>query len=182
MFTGKLISFNYPLAYTNTTSNNIKEQITEAIIIKNDRSFDDDPRFGIITLSEIASRALSPGINDPGTAIQIIGSMIRVFSVWQRTAVETPKVKYDRISIPAVKISDLFTDAFRPIARDGAGNIEVMVRLQKGLAVLKSINNPEIKKQAIYQSKQAFKRAEIAMEFEDDIEELRDVTLTRQVN
>jgi uncharacterized membrane protein len=39
----------------------------------------------------------------------------------------------DRIAVPELVIGDLFEDAFRPIARDGAGNIEVMIRLQKHL-------------------------------------------------
>jgi uncharacterized membrane protein len=30
----------------------------------------------------------------------------------------------DRIAVPELVIGDLFEDAFRPIARDGAGNIE----------------------------------------------------------
>jgi uncharacterized membrane protein len=38
----------------------------------------------------------------------------------------------DRIAVPELVIGDLFEDAFRPIARDGAGNI-VMIRLQKHL-------------------------------------------------
>jgi uncharacterized membrane protein len=42
-------------------------------------------RFGLITLSEIASRALSPAVNDPGTAIQIISSHVRLFSLWAET-------------------------------------------------------------------------------------------------
>jgi hypothetical protein len=33
--------------------------------------------------------------------------------------------------VPELAITDLFEDAFRPIARDGAANIEVMIRLQK---------------------------------------------------
>jgi uncharacterized membrane protein len=36
-----------------------------------------------------------------------------------------------RIAVPELAITDLFEDAFRPIARDGAANIEVMIRLQK---------------------------------------------------
>jgi uncharacterized membrane protein len=36
----------------------------------------------------------------------------------------------DRIAVPELVI-EIYLDAFRPIARDGAGNIEVMIRLQK---------------------------------------------------
>jgi uncharacterized membrane protein len=49
------------------------------------RYFEEDPRFGLITLSEIASRALSPAVNDPGTAIQIISSHIRLFSLYNNS-------------------------------------------------------------------------------------------------
>jgi uncharacterized membrane protein len=84
------------------------------------------PRFGLITLSEIASRALSPAVNDPGTAIQIISSHVRLFSLWAETG-DGKKGRgkdNDRIAVPELVIGDLFEDAFRPIARDGAGNIE----------------------------------------------------------
>lgn len=178
---GNFISFNTPIAYSTSTSENIRSRIMEAIIIENDRSFDDDPRFGIITLGEIASRALSPGINDPGTAIQIIGSMVRLFSTWHIEGSTDPAIVFNRVSVPSITVADMFTDAFRPIARDGAGNIEVMIRLQKALSILETINHPEIKKEARYQSQQAFKRAEIAMDFEADIEELRKVTLSNAV-
>ncbi|WP_280940216.1 DUF2254 family protein [Methylobacterium sp. 10] len=43
--------------------------ITKAVVIGDRRSFDDDPCFGIIVLSEVASRGLSAAINDPGTPI-----------------------------------------------------------------------------------------------------------------
>lgn len=42
-------------------------------------------RFGLIALSEIACRALSPAVNDPGTAIAIIGRFVRLWAnrrVW----------------------------------------------------------------------------------------------------
>lgn len=173
---GKFVTFNSPLAYSNTFSKEINCKIATAFTIGKERAFDDDPRFGIITLSEIASRALSPGINDPGTAIQIIGSMVRLFSEWNKEDLnESREIKYDRISVPAVKISDLFIDAFRPIARDGAGNIEVMTRLQKALSCLSQINDSNIQKESKVQSEEAFRRAVIAMECSDDIEDLKRV-------
>jgi uncharacterized membrane protein len=87
------------------------------------RYFDEDPRFGLITLSEIASRALSPAVNDPGTAIQIISSYVRLFSLWAEPldSKKTEKKPYDRVAVPELTIEDLFEDAFRPLARDGAG-------------------------------------------------------------
>ena len=34
-------------------------------------------------MSEIASKALSPAVNDPGTAINVIGRLVRLLSTWQ---------------------------------------------------------------------------------------------------
>ena len=99
-----------------------------------ERSFDQDPRFGLIVLSEIASRALSPAVNDPGTAISVIGRLVRILGVWTETP--EPKVEHPSVHVPRVDPADMITDAFRPIARDGADNVEVQLRLQKALQAL----------------------------------------------
>ena len=88
--------------------------------------FDDDPRFGLIVLSEIAGRALSPAVNDPGTAIEVIGTDVRLFTLWNTLANERKEVepKHDRVEVTEVSILEMFDDAFRPIARDGAGKLK----------------------------------------------------------
>ncbi|MEN5027859.1 DUF2254 domain-containing protein [Pseudomonas sp. Ps21-P2] len=47
-------------------------KIRGALTIDVRRTFEHDPRLGLSVLSEIASRALSPAVNDPGTAIDVI--------------------------------------------------------------------------------------------------------------
>ena len=39
-----------------------------------------------VVLAEIASRALSPAVNDPGTAIDVLGRLVRVLSRWELPA------------------------------------------------------------------------------------------------
>lgn len=56
------------------------ERLRSAFTVANDRAFDHDPRFGLVVLSEIASRALSPAVNDPGTAISVIEAGTRVLA------------------------------------------------------------------------------------------------------
>ena len=99
------------------------------------RTFAQDPRFGLIALGETADKALSPGINDPGTAIDVIGRFVRIFSVW-KDARPSPPLVHPRLHIRPLDPADMFDDAFRPIARDGAGLIEVQVRLQKAYLAL----------------------------------------------
>lgn len=159
-------------------------ELINAFTVGHIRYFDEDPRFGLITLTEIASRALSPGINDPGTAIQIIDSHVRLFSLWNNASTITveKKITFDRIAVPEIVISDLFEDAFRPIARDGAANIEVTLRLQKAYTSLYAIDNFAIKKAALHHSYQSFERAVIANDFEDDINQLKSASLfTKQL-
>ncbi|WP_303855028.1 DUF2254 domain-containing protein [Salinicola salarius] len=57
------------LALTPRLDDERAEKIASAFTVGPARRFEQDPRFGVIVLSEVASRALSPGINDPFTAI-----------------------------------------------------------------------------------------------------------------
>ena len=101
------------------------------------RNYDQDPRFGLIVLTEIAERALSPAVNDPGTAIDILGRIVRLLQPWgDQSPVE---VRYPRIRVPGLQAEDLFDDVFPPIARDGAGMFAVQMRLQKSLLALAQI-------------------------------------------
>lgn len=176
---GAFTSVDKPLAFINASDSSLKDfdnkKLIKSFIIDNSRSFHDDPRFGIIALSEIASRALSPGINDPGTAISIVGSHVRLFTQWitGEQKASTEKVKYDRIMVPALSLADMFEDAFRPIARDAAGNIEVMLRLQKAFIAIAHAGNTEVKDLAIHHSRQAFERAELMIQYKPDLDLLR---------
>ncbi len=108
--------------------------IAAAFAVSQDRDFDQDPRFGLIVLGEIASRALSPAVNDPGTAIQVLGAAHRVLLALADTAADEPA--FPRVYVPALATRDLFDDVFRPIARDGASVIEVQLRLNATMAAL----------------------------------------------
>lgn len=104
--------------------------------------YDDDTRFALLALSEIASRALSRAVNDPGTAISIFGSFIRLFDVVAKPPSEDrpDSVRFDRVSVPELSVDELLQDAFRAIARDGAGIVKVQIRLQKALHAIASLS------------------------------------------
>uniref|UniRef100_UPI00404AE224 DUF2254 domain-containing protein n=1 Tax=Flavobacterium sp. TaxID=239 RepID=UPI00404AE224 len=151
------------------------QKINEAIHVGDTRWFDEDPSFGFVALTEIASKALSSGINDPGTAIQIIGSQERLFFLWNESLEndQENEIHYDCLTVPEISISDFFEDAFRPISRDGAANIEVMLRLQKLFKSLETINHPEIKKLARQYSKESYERAVFSMKHKPDLDILK---------
>ena len=112
-------------------------QILSAVTFGVRRTFEHDPRFGLSVLSEIASRALSPAVNDPGTAIDVIGRGIRAFNALARSGKpERPETQCSCVHVRGLSVEDMFDDFFSPIARDGAALIEVNVRLVKALASL----------------------------------------------
>lgn len=76
-------------------SDDERHKLRNAFTLGEQRS---DPRFGLCVLSEIASRALSPAVNDPGTAIDIIGRAFRLFS--QPPSADSVTVRYPHLFMP----------------------------------------------------------------------------------
>ena len=155
----------------------LADDIRDCLTIGTERSFDQDPRFGISVLSEIAMRALSPGVNDSGTAINVIGRMTRLLVQWSDDFVPQPneEISFPRLHVPTIATADLFDDAFNLIARDGAALIEVQVSLQKALQALAGHANGEFGHCARVQAQLAMARAEQALAFEQDKLRLRQV-------
>lgn len=136
---GSFVYLSQPLAWV---CGSLKEdcEITSAFTIQVERSYDQDPRFGLVVLAEIASRALSPGVNDNGTAIDVIGRAIRALSLWGKlTSQPTTEVRFQRLYVPALSCQDLFDDVFLPIAHDGSDQLQVQVRLHKALLALSTM-------------------------------------------
>lgn len=106
----------------------------KAFTIASARTFDQDPRFGLSVLSEIAERALSPAVNDPGTALDVLGRQFRVLELWQERKDVTPE--FPLVAVPGLSMQDLLEDAFAGIARDGAATVSVQLRIQKLLMAL----------------------------------------------
>lgn len=129
-----------------------------AFTIGEARSFDQDPRFGLAVMSEIASRALSPAVNDSGTAIDVIGRNARLLAQWAAGA-EAEAPLHPRIAVARLAETDLFEDAFMLIARDGAAAIEIQLRLQKVLAALAQQGSPAFRAAAQAQAALARARA-----------------------
>lgn len=151
-------------------------QVIQAFTIGGERVFDDDPRFGLVVLSEIAGRALSPAVNDPGTAIDIIGTLVRSFTLWIRAQAESepqPPV-HDRVEVPELSVRDLFDDAFTAISRDGSATVEVAIRLQKALGALASLGHAEVREAAIQHARMALTRSEKTLMLAEEIAAVRE--------
>lgn len=172
---GTFMSPERPLAYVKFDSGSPtlrnQDALLEGFTLGDDRIFDDDPRFGLIVLSEIAGKALSPAVNDPGTAIDVVGTLVRLFDEWSKPLArdEESEVAFDRIAVPTLSVRDMFDDAFTSLARDGARTVELAVRLQKALNALADVNDAVMRDAANHHGNLALQRAEKALEIEYDI-------------
>ncbi|WP_404366876.1 DUF2254 domain-containing protein [Marinobacter sp.] len=173
---GAFVTPGSPLAYFEEQGpqdkDGLRKTIVEAFEIASQRSFESDPCFGLSVLSEIASRAMSPAVNDPGTAIDITGSMIRLFVRWAQASEKSdePPVEYGRIRMPAVSLTRMFDAAFSGIARDGASSVEVAVRLQKAFHSLTLQGHGDMEQAAITHSKLALRYADLSLKLPEERE------------
>ena len=142
-------------------------RLREAFTIGRDRDFDQDPRFGLVVMAEIGSRALSPAVNDAGTAIATIGRLVRLLSECGEPV--EPDVAYPEVFVPPLLALDMIEDAFLPIARDGAAILEVQLRLHKGLAALAAMSPAVFGEAAVAMSTGAVERSKAAGMLPNDL-------------
>ena len=142
-----------------------------AFVLGQQRTFADDPAYGLIVLSEIASRALSPGINDPRTAEDVTLRMLRLIA---GSVPETPPdITHPWLEVPSGDWTQLLRQAFDPIARDGRAFVEVQMRLQKCLATLARHPDLSIAAAARDVSRRALAYAEDGMPLAEDLDRVR---------
>lgn len=146
---GDFVDTKTPIAYLSPVSERVRAgagEVDEHIAVSESRVHGQDVRYGLVNLAETADRALSPAINDPGTAIAILGRQLAVLTRWADVTQQPAacEVLFDRIYVPPLKASELLRDCFTPIARDGAGAVEVMLRLQKTLAALVRLDRADL--------------------------------------
>lgn len=168
---GAFVGPAQPIAWISGKPEADIEAVSECFSIADVRSFDQDPRFGACVLAEIASRALSPAVNDPGTAIDVIGRAVRVLSVWSEEDKTPDKdVIFPAVCVPSLSLDDVFDDLFTPIARDGAAIVEVQLRLQKALRSLAQLGDRRFLENAQRHSRLALERAEQGLAIAQDRE------------
>lgn len=169
-----------PLEIIGETSPEIIERLANAVTVNANRTYEQDPRFGLIVLAEIACRGLSPAVNDPGTAIGVIGRLVRLLAefgeTYQRSVefIDKEPSRCDRVWLPQVSFDDLFDDAFMSIARDGAPMIEVQARLLKGLGALREAGPLGARIAAIRHARLAMERSLRELTIESDRQLLKD--------
>ncbi|KQP22681.1 DUF2254 domain-containing protein [Pseudorhodoferax sp. Leaf267] len=111
--------------------------LCDAVSIGPARTFDHDPRFGLVVMGEIAARSLSAAVNDPGTSFDVMATAVKVLSYWTtamgQRGEDAQAPQFDRIAVPGIHEAGMVEDVFAPIARYGAGAVEIGITLQRAL-------------------------------------------------
>ncbi|WP_203567420.1 DUF2254 domain-containing protein [Aestuariimicrobium ganziense] len=136
-----------PLARLFGMDSEVADKMEEAVILETERVLDFDPGYGFQQLVDIATRALSPGINDPTTAVQSLDELQRLLRPLLRRPEPSPYLRDDEDRVRVVwrpqRIADLLDLSFTEIVHYGAGAPQVNARLVEILTDLKRVARPE---------------------------------------
>ncbi len=170
---GDFADAHAPLARLDTVvDEDAAAEIRAAFTLGDQRLFDNDPRLGLIVLSEIASKALSPGINDPGTAIGAMRAAQRVLDRWGHRE-GGDKAGDTRVIKPSLSPREAFSCAFAPVAFDGANRPEIASTLLSVYAGLRDTRPNVFAAPAHDMAADLAARAETQMSHDPDIEHIR---------
>jgi uncharacterized membrane protein len=123
----------------------LTKQINDAFISGKERTEQQDVEFPIYQLVEIALRAISPGINDPFTAIRCIDRITAGLCHLAQRNFPSP-YRYDdnnklRFIVEGADFKGLLDCAFNQIRQYGKSDAEVTMRLLEAIATISTYTN-----------------------------------------
>ena len=114
--------------------------LRRAIVLGDERTFEQDPKYAIRLLVDIAIKALSPAINDPTTAVQALDQIEDLLLRLGQRHLDIGKYRDSagtlRLVLPFPTWDDLLRLAFDEICAYGATSVQVMRRMNALVADL----------------------------------------------
>jgi len=124
-----------------------RHTLTSLLHVGGERSFHSDPGFGVRQLVDIAERALSPGINDPTTAIQATNELHVVLRALAQTSDPSPYLSDDdglvRVIYRPQTYAALLSASVEELAHYGRDSVRMLDRLHRMLKDLVVAARPE---------------------------------------
>lgn len=124
-------------------------QLAGRLALGTERTIDQDPAFALRILVDVAIRALSPAVNDPTTAVQVIDHLEDTMVLIGTTPGLDGRWEYRddqhalRVVMPAHRFDDLLSLAVTEIREYGGTSIQVLRRLRAALRELEVTVLPE---------------------------------------
>ena len=137
---GEYVIEGSPLAYVAPEPDDIegvRGGLLRCVVIGDRRTLQQDIAFGLVQLDDVALRALSPGVNDPNTAVDVVARLGAVLVEILVTNPPSRIVEHEgrrliRVSEP--NHGDYVSMALDPIRRHARGEPSVLVALARTLA------------------------------------------------
>lgn len=128
---------DYPYIKTNKKiDEDLQSELQACFLFYPEERLDDHYIFGFNQISEIAVKALSPGVNDPGTAAKAVDMLttlfIRKMKLMDKIAVCDEEGK-PRLFYQEIPFDKLLIGTLGPIREYGKRDMRVMVNLLEGL-------------------------------------------------
>jgi uncharacterized membrane protein len=178
---------------SNAEAQKIIEEIHEFMLMGMKRSEEQDFNFSIQKIVEVALRALSPGTNDPNTAIYCINSLGLLLgelcTLREGYVVMKEEESGGKVYRETYDLNRMLRDTFLQIIHYGQGDVYVMLAVLKAYRHLtnkaKGENKEVIKKQAEYLFNRLVRKYEDTIEkemVEEAYEEIRNLEVHVQQN
>lgn len=159
-----------------------ERELSRVLELGGERTFEQDPKYAIRLLVDIAIRALSPAINDPTTAVQALDQIGDLLLRLGRRRLEIGAYPDDsghiRLIIPFPSWDDFLHLGFEEILSYGARSVQVMRRMKALIADLLTVVPPERRASLRYWQERL--QTSIARSFEDAEEKLSASSEDRQ--
>ncbi len=130
----------------------VAEEIAKAIHLLTNESIDENYFYGFRQLMEVAIKALSPGINDPATAVVSLRALIDLLSYrachYPASAMQNNKGQV-RIIIKELTFEKIFSTTIFPIWDYGKNDRLIQIELYHMLTQLQAANQKEIIKKLL---------------------------------
>jgi len=126
-----------------------ERQLAGRLALGIERTIDQDPAFALRILVDVAIRALSPAVNDPTTAVQVIDHLEDTLALIGGTPGLDGRWEYRddtsalRLVMPAHRFEDFLSLGVTEIREYGNSSIQVVRRLRAALLALEASVLPE---------------------------------------
>lgn len=143
---GEFVPRGAPLFSVWGNSKIAKQRLCECVVLESERTPNQDAAFGLRQLVDVAERALSPGINDPSTAVQALDCVHDLLRALVVRKIPAParfdEAKRLRLFLPCPDWSDYVHLGLDEVRQYGGASIQVMRRLRTLIKDLVSLAPP----------------------------------------
>jgi len=155
----------------------ILKNILDQFILDKTKTSQQDLEYSIHQMVEIAARALSPGVNDPYTAIACIDNLTATLCYLAQAKFPS-KYRVDkdaqlRVIADVLDFEGVLNTAFNQIRQFSGGSTAVIIRLMEALnTILKMVRMESHKKAVIKHAEMVFRQGKESIKEENDLQDL----------